>query len=541
MVLTQFFYDHVNDYTRMDLDFAADGNLRELSGEEAWEAIEKLAQGQKEWDNPPNIISEQEEYTPPVTYPKEVEETLGTPIEAEPLDKTQLDDLGLNTCNHDIPLSFREVPSFDKPEPQPQPLPNSPPLDVCLGNKTGLKPPIKPHSSDSFRIKVLDDMTIHTLPLSLVASFQPKDTYCYYHPCIDDPKKHYGFKPCLFGQSGSLERGFDYLTFALVSSKAHREGVGLRVADSHTEDPIRASKGRPSNLETRDSIAVQRCGLSAKELNEFLSFYPIPSEYDVILPTSTQTIFNAPLGYVGLYTHSFSLANLRLPFNNFFCEYPQLLLDENKLDSKSFKDKLHPNIDENLYFQRLGRYPTSVHVFDDPILFLASLKPSWEFGQQRPAIIMGGKEPSPGFGIGSPSASVNTEPLKDVKEPEVQPTEVTLDSGESLKASVFVVHPGSVAARIKERKCKIRGGSLRPPIKRKLAFGSSSSHAVNSLEADKARLEAVEVSLRREVKELKQDRRDIVSKVVHYAAMNLVHSDKLGRLVGKLVSSAITY
>ncbi|GJV49756.1 hypothetical protein Tco_1439968 [Tanacetum coccineum] len=44
----------------MDLDFAADGNLRELSGEEAWETIENFAQGQKEWDNPPNIISEQE-------------------------------------------------------------------------------------------------------------------------------------------------------------------------------------------------------------------------------------------------------------------------------------------------------------------------------------------------------------------------------------------------------------------------------------------------------------------------------------------------
>ncbi|GJT84880.1 hypothetical protein Tco_1066597 [Tanacetum coccineum] len=44
----------------MDLDFAADGNLGELSGEEAWEAIENFTQGQKEWDNPPNIISEQE-------------------------------------------------------------------------------------------------------------------------------------------------------------------------------------------------------------------------------------------------------------------------------------------------------------------------------------------------------------------------------------------------------------------------------------------------------------------------------------------------
>nr|GEX61428.1 ribonuclease H-like domain-containing protein [Tanacetum cinerariifolium] len=152
----------------MDLDFATDGNLRELSGEEAWEAIENFAQGQKEWDNPPNIISEQEienlkvhakrlfgnknvwvemhrniawdkvknpnpqstpqvllsfeEYTPPVTYPEEVEETLGTPIEVEPLDKTPLEDLGLNSCNHDIPISSREIPNFNKLEPQPQPL-----------------------------------------------------------------------------------------------------------------------------------------------------------------------------------------------------------------------------------------------------------------------------------------------------------------------------------------------------------------------------------------------------------------------------------
>ncbi|GKD87532.1 hypothetical protein Tco_1358686 [Tanacetum coccineum] len=71
-----------------------------------------------------------EEYTSPVPYPKEVEETTRIPVEVEPLDETQLEDLGLNTCNHDIPLSSREVPSFDEPEPQPNPLPNCPPLDA---------------------------------------------------------------------------------------------------------------------------------------------------------------------------------------------------------------------------------------------------------------------------------------------------------------------------------------------------------------------------------------------------------------------------
>ncbi|GJY05740.1 ribonuclease H-like domain-containing protein [Tanacetum coccineum] len=168
--LTQIFYDHVDDYIRMDLDFAADGNLRELNGEEAWEAIENFAQGQKELDNPPNIISEQEVANLKtqakrlfgneifwVEMHREVEETLGTLIEVEPLDETQLEDLFLNICNHDIPLSSREVPSFDEPKTQPQPLPNCPPLDISIGDKKGPESPIKPHSPDSFRMKMIEN------------------------------------------------------------------------------------------------------------------------------------------------------------------------------------------------------------------------------------------------------------------------------------------------------------------------------------------------------------------------------------------------
>ncbi|GKC70571.1 hypothetical protein Tco_1116454, partial [Tanacetum coccineum] len=59
-----------------------------------------------------------EEYTPPVNYPKEVEKTLGTPIEVEPLNETKLEEAGLN-YNHNTPFSSREVPSFDGPELQP--------------------------------------------------------------------------------------------------------------------------------------------------------------------------------------------------------------------------------------------------------------------------------------------------------------------------------------------------------------------------------------------------------------------------------------
>ncbi|GKB68775.1 hypothetical protein Tco_0930187 [Tanacetum coccineum] len=166
-------------------------------------------------------------------------------------------------------------------------------------------------------------------------------------------------------------------------------------------------------MSAKDSIAIQTCELSEEEFNDFL-------------PKSNQTVFDAPPGYVRLYTHSFSLANLRLPLTEFFCEvleyfqaskwltiakrpekhiphlfpkvitcidgwkerffyvqnfivpakYPQLLLEQNKFDSKSYKDKLPLNIEQNPMFQHHGRYPISVRMFPDPILFLAGLQSS---------------------------------------------------------------------------------------------------------------------------------------------------------------------
>nr|GFD48512.1 hypothetical protein [Tanacetum cinerariifolium] len=64
---------------------------------------------------------------------------------------------------------------------------------------------------------------------------------------------------------------------------------------------------------------------------------------------------------------------------------------------------------------------------------------------------------------------------------------------------------------------------------------------VSSLEAEKARLEAVKVFLRKDVDELKQDKREVVSKVVPYAMIELLHNDDMRSLVGRLVSSTILY
>ncbi|GJW61758.1 hypothetical protein Tco_0111093 [Tanacetum coccineum] len=46
--------------TQIDPDFAADGDLMELSAEEAWEKLENFVQCDKKWDNPVNVTSEQE-------------------------------------------------------------------------------------------------------------------------------------------------------------------------------------------------------------------------------------------------------------------------------------------------------------------------------------------------------------------------------------------------------------------------------------------------------------------------------------------------
>ncbi|GJS56432.1 hypothetical protein Tco_0629794 [Tanacetum coccineum] len=165
----------------------------------------------------PQILLSFEVYILPVTYPDEVEEIIGIPMEVEPLEETQLEDLGLNTCNHNIPFSSTEIPCFDKPKPQPNPLPNCPSLDVSLGEERGPEPPIKPHSQDSFRMKEVDNLTSHTPSSPHVASFHPKDMYRYYHPCIGDPKKHYGFKPDLLGHSRSL--GVDFSNMEMIGNE----------------------------------------------------------------------------------------------------------------------------------------------------------------------------------------------------------------------------------------------------------------------------------------------------------------------------------
>ncbi|GJW18531.1 hypothetical protein Tco_0025967 [Tanacetum coccineum] len=180
--LIEIFLKHLDSLSRHIINLTAEGDLRKFTDIGAWvqvprcmtwldydEHVDSLSMMDNEVgvtspESTTQTISSFEEYTPPVTYPEEVEKTLGTPIEVEPLNETKQKEVGLN-C----------------PEP-----------------------PIKPHSPDSSKIKVVDYLTAQTPSLPHVVNSHPKGVCSYHNPGIDDPKRYYGFKLCLLVKSVSL-------------------------------------------------------------------------------------------------------------------------------------------------------------------------------------------------------------------------------------------------------------------------------------------------------------------------------------------------
>ncbi|GKE12083.1 hypothetical protein Tco_1415634 [Tanacetum coccineum] len=86
--------------------------------------------------------------------------------------------------------------------------------------------------------------------------------------------------------------------------------------------------------------------LSSEELAEFLELYPVPPEYNVMLHKSTQTIYDAPDGYVGL--NPFGCAKLTtfaVMCKAYGCEPSVELFRE-----MSFRNFMYVDTDEDLYF-----------------------------------------------------------------------------------------------------------------------------------------------------------------------------------------------
>nr|GEZ18819.1 hypothetical protein [Tanacetum cinerariifolium] len=213
--------------------------------------------------------------------------------------------------------------------------------------------------------------------------------------------------------------------------------------------------GEAQGVSLQITFGMRTYELTKDEFTHFLSLYPIPSEYHVMLPKRNQTIFDAPDGL-----NPFGCAKLTTfivmckaygcepsvdLFRGFFNSFSgdsvvpancsKLLFKNNRWDTKSFADKLPDNIHENPYFQRLEMaFRNFMYAeTDDGLTFLPN-------------------DPLLEFRTGSPSVSINTEPSIAEAVPTGQLGENTDDSWGSSLLEQLVIHTGSVATRIKERK-----------------------------------------------------------------------------------------
>ncbi|GJZ60976.1 hypothetical protein Tco_0617113 [Tanacetum coccineum] len=73
-----------------------------------------------------------------------------------------------------------------------------------------------------------------------MASSHPKDTYFYYLSCIDDPKKHYRFKPGLLGHNGSL--GVDFLNMKMIEDDWGLESKEVSFLGKGLNSPVRTKE-----------------------------------------------------------------------------------------------------------------------------------------------------------------------------------------------------------------------------------------------------------------------------------------------------------
>ncbi|GKF72338.1 hypothetical protein Tco_0208452, partial [Tanacetum coccineum] len=97
-------------------------------------------------------------------------------------------------------------------------------------------------------------------------------------------------------------------------------------------------------------------------------------------------------------------------------KFPQLLLNKNMLDIKSFKDKLPSGIKQNPHLHG--------NMANNDLQSLWAAKMSFRnfiYTEDDEDLTFLPKDFSPGFNTGSPSVSINTEPVRTDEEPVVEP------------------------------------------------------------------------------------------------------------------------
>nr|GEV32178.1 putative ribonuclease H-like domain-containing protein [Tanacetum cinerariifolium] len=353
------------------------------------------------------------------------------------------------------------------------------------------------------------------------------------------------------------EREFDYLTFAVVSSKASCEGC-------------MPSHGRFLYWE---KIPFELEGDT---------FEPKRGEVKVILPKRSQTILDASLGYVGLYTHHFSLSNLRLPIHPFIYK----VLNYFKVHTSRFSPFGMVKLTTfAVMYKAYGGGDDVPNALHNPITHLGNrkgLKTTWKHSPKKPVIYHWGQGvdgelnllPAEGTSEGrdSPSAKfVNNNALM------IDATAYLLFTPQMLL--ILMILPRKVASSVpgKALPLKVQNVSARASkvtCKASTPLDVDSNSDIHEFLLAKELKDAIdchlviahvtlpswkqhlmEISIEQlcdihdraymrqavldnEIESLKQDRAAVVSKVIPDAAMKLIHSDDLGVLIAKLVSAS---
>nr|GFB76309.1 hypothetical protein [Tanacetum cinerariifolium] len=145
-------------------------------------------------------------------------------------------------------------------------------------------------------------------------------------------------------------------------------------------------------MDSKFVISSQTCTLTKEQLTQFVQDFGITQEVKITFLKRGSA--DVPIALVKPITHLadwkgsfFYVENKIIPL-----DYPELLLESNKFDKKSFRDKvpLHPELDP--LYDQIATYPCHVRTFPDPILYLAGLKTSWKHSPKEPVIYYRGHE-----------------------------------------------------------------------------------------------------------------------------------------------------
>nr|GEX54970.1 hypothetical protein [Tanacetum cinerariifolium] len=107
----------------------------------------------------------------------------------------------------------------------------------------------------------------------------------------------------------------------VLDMRSEFETMQGQVDRLHEIDRLRQDRAAVVSKVATKLICSDEIGLLVARLVKAAMFHRRCTTFDeVLLPKRSQTIFDAPLGFVGIYPDHFTLANLRIPIPEFVCE-----------------------------------------------------------------------------------------------------------------------------------------------------------------------------------------------------------------------------